>query len=258
MKKSSIALICIWACLSSCTSVEKTYSGFYQKQQYQKMAVAADGTALQDGQKKQEIFLADKSVKAAALVQSQVTAVLRSKGYLASSLYTSTGLSVPNNMQLIVSNSPTATTGTSLSGPYTMTRNGSKATAIQRLAAERLFDRMISTHLIAKSSAQMTFPESAQLGIPSGQYLVAVSGLARNVNTSKQVGQAFLLAAVSLGTVVAWEPDVAMIQVAIIDPKTQRIVWANQINGKVQSSEDALKNINKLFSKLPTYGSTKK
>lgn len=84
-----------------------------------------------------------------------------------------------------------------------MMRQGAASTKIQHSAADRLLDRLTSLHLLHKNATKSRFPEVKDLGLPKDSYLLVISGLTRNVNTGKQIGQA-----------------------AVIDVNTQKIVWA--------------------------------
>lgn len=240
--------------LASCSSPKTAYKDFYKSQSFQKAGVLADATVLQDAKGKAENLLAQESATLLQTIQQGVSGQLQAKGYQTISQYQSTGLSIPSDMVAFVSDDRKATEGTVLSGAHTITQGGQVPSKIQSYAAERLFERLLPLNLLSKSAQETTFPEVKDLGIPSDRYLVVVSGIARNVNASKQVGQALLLAAISLGTVVAWESDSAMIQVALIDPRTQKIAWANQTPGGGGKKESVDKTIAKLFKSLPAYG----
>lgn len=244
--------------LVACSSPKSVYKEFYQKQSYGKAGVLSDATVLQDAPGKAENFLASKSSTLLETIHRGAIAQLRAKGYQSSEQYKATGLSLPADLEAFVSNDPKAKEGTPLMGAHTISRAGRVPTKTQVYAAERMFERLLALNLLSKSAKEAVFPEVKDLGVPTDRYLVVVSGLSRNVNTSKQVGQALLLAAVSLGTVVAWEPDSALIQVALIDPVSGKIVWANQSQGGGgKKTESVEKDLTKLFEDLPVYGSVK-
>ena len=240
--------------LVSCGTPKSVYKDFYAGQSFQKAGILTDATALQDAKGKQENFLTQESADLLRILTTGTQAQLRAKGYQTYDQYQSTGLSVPAEMVAFVSNDRKAKEGSPLEGAHTFTRGGKTPTTTQKYAAERLFERLFTLNLLSKSTRDATFPEVKDLGVPNDRYLVVVSGLSRNVNTGKQVGQALLLAAVSFGTVVAWEPDAAVMQVALIDPRTQKIVWANQIQGGKGKEKSINKSIAKLFKTLPAYG----
>ena len=215
-----------------------------------------DATALQDAKGKKEIFLEQESASLLNLLQQGAREQLQAKGYQGYEQYQSTGLSVPAEMQAFVSNDRKAKEGIPLEGAHTFTAGGKAPSKTQRYAAERLFERVLALNLLSKQAREATFPEVRDLAIPADRYLVVISGFSRNVNTGKQVGQAFLVAAVTLGTIVTWEPDTAIIQVALIDPRTQKIVWANQQAGGKGKDASINKSIAKLFKSLPAYGTS--
>jgi len=258
MKVSTLSLVVVLSLgLFSCSSPKSVYKDFYKGQSYQKAGVLTDVTVLQDAKGAKENFLADKSQELLQTIHASALAELQAKGYATYGQYQATGLSLPAEMQAFVSNDPKAQDGPALTGAYQIVRGSSTPSKTQVYAVERLFERMLPLNLLSKKAKESTFPEVRDLGVPTDRYLVVVSGLSRNVNAGKQIGQGLLIAAVTLGTVVAWEPDTAVIQVALIDPATQKIVWANQSPGGKGKSESVRKDLAKLFETLPAYGSVK-
>ena len=111
-------------------------------------------------------------------------------------------------------------------------------------------------NVVSESAHDAQFPEVRDLGLPQDSYLLAITGLTRNVNVSKQIGQGVLVAALTLGTITMWEADTAAVQFALIDVRTGRIVWANQIVAQKGSPDFIGKEVPKLFATMPAYGTS--
>ena len=254
----SISLLFVSLIFVSCAPTpEKLYKDFYTSQAHKKIGVATDVTVLQDGRGRVDILLADPSAKYAKILNAHAVSQMRAKGYQTSNEYISTGLNVPIGQQIFVSNDPAAKTGERLTGSHMMKHRGSKPSQLQKYATEHLFERLIHRSMLSKETKKSNFPEVENLGLPKNSYLLAVSGLTRNVNTSKQIAQGALIAVASLGTVVMWEADTAAIQVALIDVNTGKIVWANQVTAALGDPNFIQKQMGKLFETMPAYGSIK-
>lgn len=257
LSKSILLLLTGLFFVSCAPTPETLYKDFYTSQAYKKVGVATDVTVLQDGPGSVDILLADPSTKYAKILNSHAVAQMRAKGYQTSGEYISTGLNVPVGRQIFVSNDPAAKTGTILTGAHTIKRRDSNPSQLQKYATEHLFERLIHRSVLSKETKKSHFPEVKNLGLSKNSYILAVSGLTRNVNTSKQIAQGALIAAVSLGTVVAWEADTAAIQVALIDVNTGKIVWANQVTAALGDPNFIQTQMGQLFETMPAYGSNK-
>lgn len=254
---TSVFLLLAGLLFASCAPTpEKTYKEFYASQAHRKVGMATDVSVLQDGPGSTDILLSNTSEKYAEILNSHAAAEMKAKGYHVSGEYLSTGLNIPSGHQVFVSNVPDAKTGETITGANTIKRKGSTPTKLQRYSAEHLFERLIALNVVSKAAHDAQFSEVRDLDVPRDSYVLAVSGFTRNVNMSKQIGQGVLVAAVSLGTITMWEPDTAAIQAALIDVRTGKIVWANQVVAQKGSPDFIRNEVSKLFAKMPAYGST--
>jgi hypothetical protein len=253
-----IPLLLIGFLIASCAKTpEKLYKDFYTIQAHKKVGVVTDVTILQDGPKKVDILLPELSKKYDKILNSHAMSQMKAKGYSVSSEYISTGLNVPVGAQVFVSTNRAAKTGERITGAHMIKRRGSTPSKIQKYSTEHLFERLMHRSVLSTEAPKTHFPEIKDLGIPKNHYILVVSGLTRNVNASKQIAQGALIAAVSLGTFVAWESDTAKIQVALIDVNTGKIVWANEVIAQAGDPHFIQKKMTKLFEKMPPYGSVK-
>ncbi|WP_143184508.1 hypothetical protein [Rubritalea squalenifaciens] len=242
---AAVALLC-----ASCATPQKIYTDFYANQQYKSVSVNADASALQDGKGRVENLLSDQSHKLMNQVHNSAKLQLREKGYAPQSGYQSIGLTLPDTTQVFVSNNPSQYEGDLLSTPYYVKKNGATPTKVRQLTADRLFSRVFSHDTKSKKLKDVDYPEIKNLGLPQNQYILLIHGFSRNVNTGKQLGQAAIVAVATMGTFVMWEPDISFVQVAIIDPQTSKVVWAN--DGKIGKSVE--QDVAKIFQPLPVFG----
>lgn len=236
---------------------EKIYKEFQQVQAHRKVGVATDVSVLQDGPGVTNILLADISEKYAEILGSQAIAQMKAKGYCATNEYRSTGLNVTARDEVFISNDANAKSGSPLVATTRIKRKGASPNKVQGYSAEQLFKRLIVFNPVSKSAHDALFPEVRDLGLPKDSYVLAITGLTRNVNVSKQIGQGVIVAAATLGTITMWEADTAVIKFALIDVRTGKIVWANQIAAQSGSPEFIEKQVSKLFATMPAYGVTK-
>lgn len=244
--------------LCSCAPTPKTlYKDFYETKSYSRMNVSVDATMLHDKSgKKEDAFVVTESNDMLKKVESQIRSRLAGKGYRSISRgVRSTGLSLGPEMKAFVAQVRSEDSGKPLKGPHRFEFPGSPPSATQKYATERLYERLLGLNLLSKQATEATFPEVKDMGLPSNQYLCVVSGLGRNVHAGKQIGQALLTAALTLGYFSAAEPDIGLLQIAVIDPRTQKIVWANQV--LASSNPDAIAEAaEKLMVDFPNINST--
>ena len=244
--------------LASCApSPEKIYKEFLVSQAHRKVGVATDVSVLQDGPGSSNILLSDISEKYAKVLNSQAVAQMKAKGYDVSSEYVSTGLNLINRDEVFISNDANAKTGSPLVAADRIKRRGGKPSKVQSYSAEQLFKRLIVVNPVSQAAHDAQFSEVRDLGLPLDSYVLAITGHTRNVTVSKQIGQGMLVAAVTLGTITMWEADSATIQFTLIDVKTGRIAWANQIVAQRGSPDFIEKQVANIFATMPAYGTTK-
>jgi len=92
-------------------------------------------------------------------------------------------------------------------------------------------------------------------GVGADDYsgIILIQAVGVQVPFGKSFGQGMLTGLLTLGTVAMWQQSNTEIRVSLIEPQTDRVVWANRvaIAAPVRKTEEIQQQINLLLEKLP-------
>jgi len=92
-----------------------------------------------------------------------------------------------------------------------------------------------------------------ELSVDAYSGVVMVQAVGVKVPFGKSFGQGMLTGLLTLGTVAVWEQSQTIIKISLVEPDSDRVVWANQLalGAVIRETEELQKHVGNLLESLP-------